>query len=198
MKILPVQQYSYSQNNQQTSFKGVKLYAAMAKTNLPNNQMELKFALSRLTRAVAEEQSLKINAPALFDGLKKACNSTIDYTLYLKDAIMDQKPGTAAVLAEDITGPLVTLAKTSDKQFVEFNCSGAVVRFGMTEPMEDKKRHLFFQNPEVYIDYHDEFGTPAGGIRKYQDAFSDPKYFDREGNREFGVGLKGLFQAIFG
>ena len=198
MKVLPIQQNNYSQNNQQTSFKGVRLRSAMTQLNLPNNQTEWKFALRNLMRAVSEEQGLKINAPALFKGLKDSSNSTIDFTLYIKDAIMGEKPGTAAVLAEDSTGPLVTLAKTTDKQFIEFNDANSVVRFGLTEPMEDEKRHLFFQKPEVYIDYHDEFGKPAGRMRKFQDAFSDAKYFDRNGNREFGVGIRSLFKTIFG
>lgn len=197
MKVLPIQQYNYSKNNQRTSFKGAKLYAAMTQAGIPSNHSQFKSALGRLTRA-AHEEATKIYAPAMFQGLRESCDSTIDFTIYMSKAIMNEKPGTAAVMAEDYTGPLVTIAKASDRQFVQFSSGGSVLRFGLTEPQEDKTRHLFFQSPDVYVDYHDEFGTPAGGMRKYQDAFSDAKYFDREGNREFGVGLRGLFQAIFG
>ena len=198
MKVLPVQQHSYSQNNKNTSFKGAKLAAAMSKVGIPNNQMEWKFALSRLTRAVNEEPALRVFNTKLFNELKSSCNSTIDFTLYMRDNAMSKTPGYVEMLARDNSGPLVTLVKNYDQQFMEFNNAGEVMRFGLTEPMEDNKRHLFFQKSGIYIDYHDEFGTPAGGMRKYQDAFSDAKYYDREGNREFAAGLKGLFQAICG
>lgn len=197
MKVLPIQQPTYTKTNNKTSFKGVNLDAAMKQVGVPSNLSQYRSALNKLYNAVGKESSLNVRMPNVYAGLKEGVKTSDDFVLFIFNGIMKEPYGTRAVIAQDSTGPILSLAKSGEGGFVEFNGSQTTMRFGLTDVIGDK-RYSFFKTPEVYVDYHDTFGTPAGGIRKFQTALGDAEYYDRNGNREYFGGLKGLFSSIFG
>ena len=169
------------------------LAAAMEEVKYPNTLKEWQQAWSKLLLAVKREPNLRVLDRRKYDKLMDLTGGNAKNAMEFFNVFNIDREPSYTVVQIAVAGDchILSLAKDSDGQFVEFYDGHTVMRFGKTNEI-DGQRYPFYQTDHVFMDYHNTTGYP----RKMKVGVEDVIYCKEDGTREYFHDLKRAAKEI--
>ena len=189
---------NYTQNKTTNpNFKGAVVAEALERAKYPNSSMEWKQKCWSLVQAVIKEPVQNIKDHNIMFKLSndsQVLSKLMDFFNYGMNKYLYS--GQRIEIVNDGKGTVLQIARDNnvlgyDASYLQFSSGNKYAQFGIADVYNNGQKLSFYRDETIYVDFYNN-----GGFRKVAPTLQTPKYFKKDGSRDYFGGLKDLINGF--